>query len=262
MVSRLRLAVVVPAYNEAAGIAGTLRALAGQRDRDFDLVVVDNTSTDGTAQTVAATAAELGLALQIATETRKGTGAAADTAVRLAIERGASHVLRCDADTLPAPTWTANARRHFAAGDELLTGPMRPRTDEFALRLGERLLLPLLVPGAAVFGRFRPSNRGCDDLGRPFRGPYVMCPGCNLGVSARAYLDSGGFPRTAIEEAHEDRILVNRVRVVTDRVAYHRDVIVYASARRLRAYGTLATLRWYLDHGHTPQVVDVRRVHS
>ncbi len=256
---RPRLAVVVPAYNEAGGIAATVRALADQRDRDFDLVVVDNTSTDGTARVVAEAAARVGLNVEIAVEARKGTGAAADTGVRLAIERGASHVLRCDADTLPAPSWTANARRHFAAGDDLLTGPMRPRTDEFALRVAERLLLPLLVPGAAIFGRFRPGNRGGDDLGRPFRGPYVMCPGCNLGVSARAYLDSGGFPRTAIEEAHEDRILVNRVRVVSDRVAYHRDVVVYASARRLRAYGTLATLRWYLDHGHTPQVVDVRR---
>jgi glycosyltransferase involved in cell wall biosynthesis len=199
--------VVVPAYNEAGGIAATVRALADQHDRDFDLVVVDNTSTDGTARVVAEAAARVGLNVEIAVEARKGTGAAADTGVRLAIERGASHVLRCDADTLPAPSWTANARRHFAAGDDLLTGPMRPRTDEFALRVAERLLLPLLVPGAAIFGRFRPGNRGGDDLGRPFRGPYVMCPGCNLGVSARAYLDSGGFPRTAIEEAHEDRIL-------------------------------------------------------
>jgi hypothetical protein len=87
-----------------------------------------------------------------------------------------------------------------------------------------------------------------------------MCPGCNLGVSARAYLESGGFPRTAIEVVHEDRVLVNRVRVVSRRVAYHRDVVVWASARRLRAYGLRATLRWYLDHGHTPEVVDVRLV--
>ncbi len=57
---------------------------------------------------------------------------------------------------------------------------------------------------------------------------------------------------------HEDRALVNRVRTVSERVAYHRDVVVHASARRLRAYGLRATLRWYLDHGHTPDVVDVR----
>jgi glycosyltransferase involved in cell wall biosynthesis len=254
----VRLAVVVPAFDEEHGIGATLAALAGQRDTAFELVVVDNLSTDATVGVVERFAEAAPFGVHLVTETRKGTGAAADTGVREAISRGATHVLRCDADTLPRHDWTANARRWFAAGDELLTGPMLPRTDEFPLRLWERTLVPLLVPGAAVFGRYRPSNRGADEQGRPFRGPYVMCPGCNLGVSARAYEASGGFPRTAIEEVHEDRALVNRVRVVSERVAYRRDVVVRASARRLRAYGLRATLRWYLDHGHTPDVVDVR----
>lgn len=87
-----------------------------------------------------------------------------------------------------------------------------------------------------------------------------MSPGCNLGVSARVYLASGGFPRTAIEEVHEDRELVNRVRRVSGRVELHRDLVVHASVRRLRAYGLVGTLRWYLDHGHHPDVVDVRGV--
>lgn len=254
----VRLAVVVPAFDEERGIGGTLAALAAQDDTAFELVVVDNLSTDGTVAVVERFAPSAPFGVHVVTETRKGTGAAADTGVREAISRGATHVLRCDADTLPRRDWTANARRWFATGDELLTGPMLPRTDEFPLRLWERTLVPLLVPGAALFGRYRPSNRGTDEQGRPYRGPYVMCPGCNLGVSARAYEASGGFPRTAIEEVHEDRALVNRVRVVSERVAYRRDVVVRASARRLRAYGLRATLRWYLDHSHTPDVVDVR----
>jgi cellulose synthase/poly-beta-1,6-N-acetylglucosamine synthase-like glycosyltransferase len=47
-----RLWVVVPAYNEAAGIGATLDALSGQTDLDFTLVVVDNASTDDTAVVV------------------------------------------------------------------------------------------------------------------------------------------------------------------------------------------------------------------
>ncbi len=254
----VRLAVVVPAYDEEHGIGHTLEALAAQADTRFTLYVVDNLSSDGTAAVVDRFAQRAPFPVRLLTEPRKGTGAAADTGVREAIAEGATHVLRCDADTLPRGDWTTSARRWFAAGDDLLTGPMLPRRDEFPLRPWERLLVPLLVPGAAVFGRFRPGNRGGDAGGRPYRGPYVMCPGCNLGVSARAYLESGGFPRGAIEEVHEDRALVNRVRVVSERVAYHRDVVVWASARRLRAYGLRATLRWYLDHGHTPEVVDVR----
>ncbi len=112
----MRLAVVVPAFDEEAGIGATLRALHDQHDLDLELVVVDNLSTDGTVDVVQAFAARAPFGVHLVTETRKGTGAAADTGMREAIGRGATHLLRCDADTLPRADWTANARRHFAGG--------------------------------------------------------------------------------------------------------------------------------------------------
>ncbi len=251
----VRLWVVVPAFDEQAGIARTIAALAAQRDRDFHLVVVDNASTDDTALETQRACAAYGLGVTIVPETRKGTGAAADTGVRYAIAHGATHVLRTDADTLPVREWTAVGRRAFGAGADLVTGPMRARTDEVRLRPWERVVLPGVIGFCQTFGRFRPGNRAPE-----LKGPYRMSPGCNIGVSARAYEASGGFPRTAIEEVHEDRELVNRVRRVSPRVEYHRDLVVHASVRRLRAYGLRNTLRWYLDHGHRPDVVDVRGV--
>ncbi len=251
----IRLAVVVPAYNEAAGITATLDALAAQSDRDFRLWIVDNASTDGTAAAVRGACADRGLDVMIVDEPQKGTGSAADTGIRHAIATGATHVLRTDADTLPDAGWVAAARRAFAEGADLVTGPMRARTDEVALKRWERLVLPGVIGFCQVFGRFRPSNRG-----RDFRGPYRMSPGCNLGVSAVAYVAAGGFPRTAIEEVHEDRELVNRIRRVTRRVEYVPHLVVRASVRRLRAYGLANTLRWYLDHGYTPREVDVRGI--
>ena len=56
-----RLAVVVPVFDEAAGITSTLEALASQDDPDFDVFFVDNNSTDSSAEVIRAFAAARGL---------------------------------------------------------------------------------------------------------------------------------------------------------------------------------------------------------
>ncbi|RFU43148.1 glycosyltransferase family 2 protein [Actinomadura logoneensis] len=246
--------VVVPAYNEERSIGATLRRLAEQTDPGFTVVVVDNASTDGTAAVVRDFAeAHPKPEIRIVREPVKGTGAAADTGVRHAISAGATHVARTDADCLPGRGWVAAVKRAFDDGLEMVSGPLRPRTDEFPLRAWERWLLPSVVGLAATFGRFRPGNQ--DPL---YLGPYVMMPGCNVAIDADLYVRAGGFPRTRIEDVHEDRALVNRVRYLTDRYGLRSDVVVYGSVRRLRAFGLLRTLGWYADHRYRPAVVDIR----
>ncbi|WP_241661390.1 AMP-binding protein [Thermomonospora catenispora] len=251
----MKLWVVVPAYNEAAGITATLEAIARQHRRPDGVVVVDNASTDGTAAVVREfAAAHPELRLELLHESQKGTGSAADTGMRHAIACGATHLARTDADCIPPPHWTAAIARAFSDGLEMVAGGLRPRTDEFPLTWRERRLLPLLQEAAALFGRWRPGNRGPDYLG-----PYVMSPACTLGITADLYERSGGFPRAPIEEVHDDRVLVNRVRRVTRAYGRRRDVWVYWSMRRARAYGLRGTLAWYARHGdHRPEVVDVR----
>lgn len=246
----MNLWVVIPAWNEAAGIGAALEALAAQQDLDFTLVVVDNGSTDGTVAAVRAAAG--GLRLHVIDEPRKGTGAAADTGMRFAIAHGATHLARTDADCLPLPDWTSRIRGAFADGLELVAGQLLPRTDE-GVSAWRRAVLLGAVEVAAAFGRVRPGNRGPDYLG-----PYVMAAGCNLAITAALYERAGGFPRTAIEEVHEDRALVNAVRLVTRAYGRRRDVRVRCSARRVRAWGLRRTLAWYADHRYSPALVDVR----
>ncbi|WP_242901246.1 glycosyltransferase family 2 protein [Actinomadura terrae] len=250
----MRLWVVVPAYDEERSIGATLRSLAGQSDTGFTLVVVDNGSTDGTAGVVREFARRHpGLDVRIVPEPEKGTGAAADTGFRHAIAAGATHLARTDADCLPHPGWVAAVKRAFADGLEMVSGPLRPRTDEFPLRFWERRLLPAVIGVAATFGRFRPGNQDpC------FLGPYVMMPGCNVAITADLYERAGGFPRTRIEDVHEDRALVNRVRYLTAAYGLRGDVLVYGSVRRLRAFGLVRTLGWYADHRYRPTIVDIR----
>ncbi|MEU5691814.1 glycosyltransferase [Actinosynnema sp. NPDC020468] len=245
--------VVVPAYNEERGITATLEALAAQRDRDFTLVVVDNGSTDSTAAVVRAFAERNPLPrLEIVPEPEKGTGAAADTGMRHAIARGATWLARTDADCLPAPDWTARVKAAFDSGLRLVSGQLLPRTDE-GLPAVTRWVLVAAVEIASVFGRFRAGNRDPRYLG-----PYVMTAGCNMAVTAELYELAGGFPRSRIEDLHEDRALVNAVRLHTDRYGLRRDVVVRGSSRRARAWGLRNTLAWYADHRYRPDVVDIR----
>lgn len=250
----LRLAVVVPVFNEEAGIRPTLEALAAQDDSDFDVVFVDNGSTDASARLIAEFAADRGLTRwRIVTEEQKGTGAAADTGMRAAIAAGATLLARTDADCIPRADWTAAVRRALTEGGlGLVGGELVPRRDE-GLSWGTRALLRAAVHVAEAFGRIRPGNRD-----PAYLGPYMMAAGCNVGITAELYEAAGGFPRTAIEDLHEDRALVNAVRRLTDRYARRGDVVVFGSSRRVNAWGLRNTLLWYKDHAYRPDHVDIR----
>lgn len=250
----MTLAVVVPVYNEAAGIGATLAALAAQTDADFDAVFVDNSSTDASADVIRRFVAEHGLSRwRIVEEPQKGTGAAADTGMRAAIDAGATLLARTDADCLPRADWTASVRRALTErGLKLVGGELVARRDE-GTSLLTRAVLRGAVHLAEAFGRVRSGNRDPEYLG-----PYLMAAGCNVGITAELYVAAGGFPRTKIEDLHEDRALVNAVRRLTPAYARRSDVVVFGSSRRVRAWGLRNTLLWYKDHAYRPEHVDIR----
>lgn len=247
-----RFAVVVPCFQEERGLAETLRALAVQHDTDFTLIFVDNGSTDRSLEIVEQFARESApFPVEILHESEKGTGAASDTGFRFAIARGFTTIARTDADCLPAPDWVARLKQALLHdGLEFVAGRIAPRADE-GLSLRERFVLPLMIALAERYGRW--VRRGPQ-----FKYPYFMAAGNNLAITADLYERAGGFPRTAIEVAHEDRELSERVRVLTHRAAVRREIVVYNSVRRVRAYGFVNALRWYRNHGYRPAVVDVR----
>ena len=248
------LAVGVPVFNEEHGIRPTLEALAAQTDSDFDVYFVDNGSTDASVAVIETFISERGLGRwRVLGEPQKGTGAAADTALRAAIAGGATLLARTDADCLPREDWVAKVRAALTTGGlRLVGGDLRPRLDE-GLPWRTRTLLRGAVSLAEAFGRIRPGNQADGYLG-----PYMMAAGCNMAITAELYELCGGFPRTKIEDLHEDRALVNAVRRITADYARRRDVVVYGSSRRVEAWGLKNTLLWYKDHAYKPEVVDIR----
>jgi len=238
--------VVVPAYNEAASIGATLAALGAQTDLDFALVVVDNSSTDGTGDVVRRMAATLPFDVVVVEESSPGAGAAADTGFRYAIGRGATMLARTDADCRPTSTWVATAKAVLGAGAEMACGRSVPRRDEHP-SLIERYVLPAVIRLAGLYGRFRADHRDTQ-----YRTPYVLCHGHNIALTADLYLRCGGTVRVPLRELPEDVALLNRAREHSDRVVRAEKMVVENSLRRLRAWGPRRTLLWVWDRRYCP----------
>ncbi|MCW2925275.1 MAG: glycosyl transferase [Thermoleophilia bacterium] len=249
--------VVIPAYNEERWIETTLGALTSQRSgKPFTVLVVDNASTDDTARLVTDwAAAHPDLDLRLLAEPEKGTGAASDSGFRHAIEHGAAFILRTDADSIPAPDWVACMRRALdGEGIDLVGGRVLPRSDDGTSPRGAVVISAIVAWLMRHTGRFNRINRGPQ-----FQCTYTLVPGFNLGMRAEAYLASGGFPRTRIEDAHEDWELTNRVRTVSSRVRYRSGPLVRYSNRRVARHGVRNVIRWYTRHdGPVVDQVDVR----
>lgn len=243
-----RLWVVVPAYDEAARIGATLEALAAQTDTAFELLVVDNGSTDATVDAVRAFGARAPFPVHVLVEPEKGVGSAVDTGFRHAIAAGAELIARTDADCLPRPGWVAAARAALDGGAAMVCGRITARRDEHGP--AGRAFFAALVGLAALFGRLRPAHR--DD---GYLAPYRMHAGNNMAITAQLYEACGGMPR---RPSPTDRLFLNRVRRTTASIARSRAMVVENSTRRIRAYGVLRTARWYLDQGSGSLTPDPR----
>jgi cellulose synthase/poly-beta-1,6-N-acetylglucosamine synthase-like glycosyltransferase/peptidoglycan/xylan/chitin deacetylase (PgdA/CDA1 family) len=100
--------VVVPAYNEAVGIERAVRSLAASTYRDLDIVVVDDGSTDATADIVAG----IGLdRVRLLRRANGGKAAALTTGIRAS---AADVIVMVDGDTVFEPETVERLVRPFA----------------------------------------------------------------------------------------------------------------------------------------------------
>jgi glycosyltransferase involved in cell wall biosynthesis len=106
-ISRPAWTVLIPFFNERDFFDGTLASLAAQ-DVPFELILVDNGSTDGSGAVAAATCGRLGLTFTLLVEPRPGKVNALQTGVRHTRTR---FVATCDADTLYPSGYLRNAGR-------------------------------------------------------------------------------------------------------------------------------------------------------
>ena len=72
----MTISLVIPVYNAESTLPATLRSLASQTFRDFEVIFIDDGSTDRTAELLQAFSVESGLSCQIIRQENKGVAAA------------------------------------------------------------------------------------------------------------------------------------------------------------------------------------------
>ena len=120
----LGISVVVASYNRCAGLEQLLRALAHQTypSSRFEVIVIDDGSTDGTRELLATIVVPY--ALRSLTQANRGPAAARNLGVELARGR---LILFLDDDVIPVPQLLADHdRAHGGASHRVVVGPMLP----------------------------------------------------------------------------------------------------------------------------------------
>ncbi len=206
----MELSIVVPAYNEEKTIAKTLHSLAEQRtDHTFEVIVVNNNSTDNTTEE--AKKFEKKLNLRIVTEPVQGIG---PTKARGGAEARGDFVAVIDADTVVHSRWIDTALKYFEDPKvAAVTGPWRmtglPRFRAWLLKSIQKIAM---IPFRLIFGDWSLN-------------------GMNMVMRKTMYDRVGGLDKTL--SSHEDFDLAMRLRKV-GKLVYADDLWVNTSGRRYK----------------------------
>ncbi|MCL5985628.1 MAG: glycosyltransferase [Actinobacteria bacterium] len=201
-----KISVVIPAHNEEKYISVCLSSLKHQIYTNFEIIVVDNASTDRTAQ-IARLFAD-----KVIFEPVCGVARARQAGFEAA---HGEVIVSADADTLFESDWLLKIARKFDEDDELIA-----------------------LCGHMIFYDGDKLSRWI--TARPFR--YVMSAnyflglrsffGCNFAVRKEYFKKCGGFNLRMNQD--EDLELAQRLKKL-GKIEYCPDIMAYTSVRRFKA---------------------------
>lgn len=196
------LSVVVLTWNEARNIGPALRALARQRERDFEVIVIDAASTDGTVPAIEAERPNMPMPLRLVVAgSRIPIGEARNKGAALA-QAPAIAFLSADAEV--DERWTAEALRSLQSADLVFSRQVHA-PHEWSV-------------GAAVRGlRYHFPTHDGDD---PMRYASNVAAAYKREVVQR-------FPFDPWANAAEDLLLAQRAAASGFRVAYNPWMVVH-----------------------------------
>lgn len=202
------ISVVVPVLNEEENLQEALESLRAQRFRDYELIVVDNGSTDRSPE-IARRYAD-----RVIFEERKGWV--------WAVHRGflaaqGEFLTSADADTLYPPDWLEKMVRALSRPNTVAAyGPMGFRESPVLLRKVEALGYASLALLSSIFG-------------------VPLSGGANFGIRKDAYFQVGGY-ETVGALASPDFWLSLRLKRL-GKVRFVPTMVCYTSNRRFVKLG-------------------------
>ncbi|MDG3016211.1 glycosyltransferase family 2 protein [Speluncibacter jeojiensis] len=237
--------MVVPAYNEQERIGHMLECLLEQIDEIDEIIVVDNNSTDATAEVIRQFQSREPK-IRIVVEEQPGVLYAR----RAGFDAATSTIIaRLDADTFARQGWARALRDFFAAAPATVgavTGPLVPYDSPYRAKF-ETGKLKELETGLA---KHNPGGRAVYDV--------QMAPGGNMAITGECWQAVRGLvsERTDI---YDDLDLSICVRKAGFTIGVSADMWAETSARRFRTnpfsyWAYMAQLpRTYRVHGDKKQ---------
>ncbi len=226
----MKISVVIPAHNEEKNIAATIQALLVQDYPDYEIIVVNNASTDKTLEVASR------FPVKVVTELRKGLLWARE---RGRVEAVGEIIANIDADCLPDTDWLSSGFSHFKNEKIVaVSGPYDYYDAEPYFRKSSLLFQKNVYPFFNNLFQTIIFKRGATLIG-----------GNNF-IRASILQKAGGYD-TSITFYGEDTDTAKRV---SDhgRVIFSRNVLMKTSARRFKAEGKfkLMTKYWYYFFKH------------
>jgi glycosyltransferase involved in cell wall biosynthesis len=191
----LTFSIVIPIYNKAAAVTDTLQSVLAQTVADFEVIIIDDGSTDGSAEVVEAFChRQAGSRIRLIRQANAGVSATRNRGIELA---ESENLIFLDADDLWEPTFLAHIqalRAQFPQAGAYATAFVEQVNDE----QGNSSLTPHRIYGlkdqpVLVDNYFDVASRG--------QLPLMPSSAC---IPRRILAEVGGFPTDQIQGEDQD----------------------------------------------------------
>lgn len=204
----MKISVIVPAYNEEKYIEKCLNSLLSQKEPADEIIVIDNNSTDKTAQIVKK------MGIKIIIEKKQG--------MTFARNRGfesAKHeiIARCDADSIVPNDWIEKIKSNFKKYNiDALSGPV----------FFNDLSILKVTSGISSYLYY--------ELLRMFSKGNGQLAGPNMSITKDIWKKVKNLVTLDDTKVHEDQDLSLKITKVHGKIKFDPMLIVGISARRLK----------------------------